>query len=93
MIGPCFRALLAAFLLLTASPLFADEAAVEQPKLTARPQGLLRGDLTLTALDEKAAFAFSQAAIGRALGDFVLLDRDGQPVELSRYLGKPLLVN
>jgi protein SCO1/2 len=93
MIGPCFRALLAALLFLAASPLVADETAVEQPKLTARPQGLLRGDLTLTALDEKAAFAFSQAAIGRPLGDFVLLDRDGQPVELSRYLGKPLLVN
>ncbi|MEF8721393.1 MAG: SCO family protein [Candidatus Accumulibacter delftensis] len=93
MIGPCFRALLASLLFLAASPLVADEAAVEQPKLTARPQGLLRGDLTLTALDEKAAYSFSQAAIGRPLGDFVLLDRDGKPVELSRYLGKPLLVN
>jgi cytochrome oxidase Cu insertion factor (SCO1/SenC/PrrC family) len=98
MIGPGFRALLASFLFLAVSSLAvsalaADEADADKPKLTARPQGLLRGELTLTALDEKAAFAFSQAAIGRPLGDFVLLDRDGKPVELSRYLGKPLLVN
>lgn len=93
MIGRCFRALLASLLVLAASPLAADEGAADKPRLTARPQGLLRGDLTLTALDEKAAFAFSQAAIGRTVGDFVLLDRDGQPVELSRYRGKPLLVN
>jgi cytochrome oxidase Cu insertion factor (SCO1/SenC/PrrC family) len=51
-----------------------------------------RGDLALTTLDEKAAFAFSQSAIGKQVGDFVLLDRQGRPVELSRYRGKPLLV-
>jgi cytochrome oxidase Cu insertion factor (SCO1/SenC/PrrC family) len=28
----------------------------------------------------------------QAVGDFVLLDRQGRPVELSRYRGKPLLV-
>ncbi|WP_295508275.1 SCO family protein [Accumulibacter sp.] len=93
MIGRCLRALLASLLFLAVALLAADEAAADKPRLTARPQGLLRGDLTLTALDEKAAFAFSQAAIGRTVGDFVLLDRDGQPVELSRYRGKPLLVN
>ncbi|MCP5228815.1 MAG: SCO family protein [Candidatus Accumulibacter sp.] len=91
--GRCLRALLASLLFLAVALLAADEAAADKPRLTARPQGLLRGDLTLTALDEKAAFAFSQAAIGRTVGDFVLLDRDGQPVELSRYRGKPLLVN
>ncbi|HRF74314.1 MAG TPA: SCO family protein [Accumulibacter sp.] len=93
MIGRCCRALVASILLLAADPVLADQAAADQPKLTARPQGLLSGGLTLTALDEKDAFAFSQAAIGRTLGDFVLLDREGQPVELSRYRGKPLLVN
>ncbi|WP_313952864.1 SCO family protein [Accumulibacter sp.] len=93
MIGRCLGALLASILFLAAPSFAADQAAADQPKLTARPQGVLRGDLTLTALDEKAAFAFSQAAIGRTLGDFVLLDRDGNPVELSRYRGKPLLVN
>jgi protein SCO1/2 len=34
----------------------------------------------------------SQSAIGKPVGDFVLLDRQGRPVELSRYRGKPLLV-
>ena len=93
MIGRCCRALLASLLILAAPALVAEEAAADKPKLTARPQGLLRGDLTLTALDEKAAFAFSQRAVGRPLGDFVLLDRDGRPLELSRFRGKPLLIN
>jgi hypothetical protein len=62
-----------------------------KPRLTARPQGVNSG-LALTTLDEKAAFALSQSAIGKQVGDFVLLDRQGRPVELSRYRGKPLLV-
>ena len=86
------HALLASIFLLAAPPLVADDAAAGKPKLTARPQGVNSG-LVLTALDEKAAFEFSQSAIGKAVGDFVLLDRQGQPVELSRYRGKPLLVN
>ncbi|WP_295484686.1 SCO family protein [Accumulibacter sp.] len=93
MIGRCCRAVLAAFFLLAAPALVADQAVADKPKLTARPQGLLNKDLTLTALDEKAAFAFSQSVIGKQVDDFVLLDRDGKPVELSRYRGKPLLVN
>jgi protein SCO1/2 len=84
-------AVLAAFFLLAANALQADDAASEKPRLTARPQGL-NGDLALTTLDEKAAFALSQNAIGKQVGDFVLLDRQGRPVELSRYRGKPLLV-
>jgi protein SCO1/2 len=86
-----FPTLLAALLLLAANPLRADDAAADKPKLTARPQGV-NGTLTLTTLDEKAAFALSQGAIGKPVGDFVLLDRQGRPVELSRYRGKPLLV-
>jgi protein SCO1/2 len=64
----------------------------EKPKLTARPQGLNTG-ISLTVLDEKTAFERSQSAIGKPVGNFVLLDRQGKPVELSRYRGKPLLVN
>jgi protein SCO1/2 len=83
---------LAILLVLAAYPLrAADEAAGERPRLTARPQGAT-GALTLTTLDEQAAFALSQAAVGKQVGDFVLLDRQGRPVELSRYRGKPLLV-
>lgn len=49
--------------------------------------------LPLPALDATAALRASQAAIGRQLADFTLLDREGRPVRLSDYRGKPLLVN
>ena len=45
------------------------------------------------ALDQKAAIAASQAALGRTIGDHTLLDRDSRPVRLSSYRGKPLLVS
>jgi protein SCO1/2 len=45
------------------------------------------------ALDERAALAAGQAAIGREVGDYTLLDRQGRPVRLSSYRGKPLLVS
>jgi protein SCO1/2 len=64
----------------------------EPPKLTARPQNIQSG-LVLTSLDEKEAFKRSQAAIGQLVGGYVLLDREARPVPLSRYRGKPLLVN
>ena len=44
-------------------------------------------------LDQKAAIAASQAALGRTIGDHTLLDREGRPVRLSSYRGKPLLVS
>jgi len=45
------------------------------------------------ALDQTAALRASQAAVGRAIGDYTLQDREGRPVRLSRYRGKPLLVS
>lgn len=45
------------------------------------------------ALDQQAAFLASQAAIGRAVGDYTLIDREGRPVRLASYRGKPLLVS
>lgn len=59
------RALVASILFLAVNPLLADTDVAEKPKLTARPQGVNSG-LALTALDEKAAFALSQSAIGNA---------------------------
>lgn len=44
-------------------------------------------------LDQQAAVRASQAAIGRAIGDYTLLDREGRPVRLASYRGKPLLVS
>ena len=45
------------------------------------------------ALDAAEAMRASQAAVGRVAGDHVLLDREGRPVPLSAFRGKPLLVN
>ncbi|MFZ3128547.1 MAG: SCO family protein, partial [Rhodoferax sp.] len=44
-------------------------------------------------LDQKAALGLSQAVVGRAVGDYTLLDREGRPVRLSQFRGKPLLVS
>lgn len=43
--------------------------------------------------DRGAAVENSQAAIGRALGEYTLRDIDGQAFELSRLSGKPLVVS
>lgn len=50
-------------------------------------------DSTVPRLDERAAIAASQAVIGQAVPDHTLLDRQGRPVRLDRYRGKPLLVS
>lgn len=44
-------------------------------------------------LDQNAALRSSQAAVGRQISDFTLLDREGRAVRLSQYRGKPLLVS
>lgn len=44
-------------------------------------------------LEAKAAYEASQQAIGRTIGDYALLDREGRPQRLSSYRGKPLLVS
>src|SRR5574337_102217 len=48
---------------------------------------------TMPKLDEAAALRAGQAAIGRTIGEYTLLDRQGRPVRLSDYRGKPLLVS
>lgn len=45
------------------------------------------------SLDEGEAARLAQAAVGRAIPDLVLRDRNGKPVRLSDYRGKPLLVS
>lgn len=60
--------------------------------MVAVPQGD-RSGLTLLTLDSEAAYKFSQDAIGKPVGDHVLLDRQGRPTRLADYKGKPLLVN
>ncbi|MBT9508059.1 SCO family protein [Rhodoferax sp.] len=43
--------------------------------------------------DQADALRVSQAAIGGAPANYTFLDRQGRPVRLSNYLGKPLLVS
>jgi len=43
--------------------------------------------------DQKSALQKSQAVVGKKVGDYTLLDRNGQPVRLADYRGKPLLVS
>lgn len=42
---------------------------------------------------EEEALRISQGALGKTLGDYQLLDTEGQKVQLSDYLGKPLVLN
>lgn len=58
--------------------LAADDATNSEPSL---------------GLDQTAALKTSQSVIGKTIDDFTLLDRDGRPVRLSQYRGKPLLVS
>lgn len=44
-------------------------------------------------LDERQALRAGEAAIGRAVPDIVLQDRQGRAVRLSDYRGKPLVVS
>jgi protein SCO1/2 len=44
-------------------------------------------------LDAAEALRAGEAAIGRSVPDLLLADRDGRPVRLSSYRGKPLLVS
>lgn len=85
------HAALAAVLVVGASCAQSADKAPE-PKLVERPQGDRTG-LVLTTLDEKAALQLSQSVIGKPVGDHVLLDRQERPTPLSKYRGKPLLVN
>jgi len=44
-------------------------------------------------LDPAEAMRASQAAIGRVVADHTLLDREGRPVRMASFRGKPLLVS
>ncbi len=44
-------------------------------------------------LDQQKALDLSQAVVNKPIGDFTLLSREGKPVRLADYRGKPLLVS
>lgn len=50
-------------------------------------------DVILPGLDQQAALSASLAVIGQQPDDFTMLDQNGNPVTLSQFRGKPLLVN
>jgi protein SCO1/2 len=55
--------------------------------------GQAQGGAARPALDPALALSTSQAAVGRELADHVLLNPQGEPLRLSSYRGKPLLVS
>jgi protein SCO1 len=75
--------LLAATLALTAPALLAQTAGAP----SVREVGVV------PAIDEAAALRSGEAAIGRPMPDITLRDREGRPVRLADYRGKPLLVS
>jgi protein SCO1/2 len=46
-----------------------------------------------SSTDPEAAIAYSQAAVGRQIGDFTLVDPNGRDVHLAEYRGRPLVIN
>lgn len=66
------------WLLIPASSVWADE-----PDVGGTP----------VALDQKEALRVSQSVIGTIPSDYTFQDREGRPVRLSQYRGKPLLVS
>jgi protein SCO1/2 len=89
------------FLVRLLLPLLVGAGAVAAPPMVGTPPGqppaftIAPPSQTPPAptLDKAAALRASQAAIGRSVAEHVLLDREGRPVRLSSYRGKPLLVS
>lgn len=54
---------------------------------------LFAQELPAGALDPRTALERSQAAVGRQIGDYTLIDVDGRPVRLDSYRGKPLIIS
>lgn len=63
-----------------------------QDKVTSRPLDPAAA-ANVPVLDADKALALSRSVINQPVGDFTLLDRNGKPVRLADYRGKPLLVS
>jgi protein SCO1/2 len=61
-------------------------ALAVSPSLAAEPAAI-------SALDAKQAIAYSQAAVGRTVGDFQLTNRNNKQVSLAQFRGRPLVIN
>jgi protein SCO1/2 len=60
--------------------------------MTSRPLNPA-SDQSLTVLDPQTALRVSQSVVGNTIPDVALLTRNGDPVRLHDYKGKPLLVS
>ena len=49
--------------------------------------------INFVGLDQNRALKISHEALGRSIGEHALLDRDGRPMRLGDFRGKPLLVS
>ncbi len=65
-------------------------AAQDKPAVAGEPGGALKGTFRL---DQAAALRASQSVVGKLPDDYSMSDRAGQPVSLSGFRGKPVLVN
>ncbi len=76
-------------LLLHPTVIFATQG---EGKIASRPLNPAAAP-NVPVLDEGKALKLSQSVVNQPIGDFSLLDRDGKPVRLASYRGKPLLVS
>jgi protein SCO1/2 len=61
--------------------------------ITRGPAPATQAGADASPLDLQTALRTSQSVIGRQVGEYTLRDREGKPVKLSDYRGKPLLVS
>ncbi|MBI4988222.1 MAG: SCO family protein [Rhodocyclales bacterium] len=89
--GRIFRAVcLPALLLFCSTPLFAAQDGAQS--VSSRPLDPALAP-NVPVLDQGKALELSQSVVNRPVGDYVLLNREGKPVRLADYRGKPLLVS
>lgn len=73
------------------SPILKSTATAEAPTPGTAVERASTG--SVSRIDEAEALRLGQAAIGRTVPDLILLDREGRPVRLASFRGKPLLVS
>jgi protein SCO1/2 len=81
---------LAVLLLVCSSALAATPNA--SPAVSSRPLDPALAP-NVPVLDQEKALKLSQSVVNQPIGDFVLLNREGKPVRLADFRGKPLLVS
>lgn len=93
-IAPCVAGIaLAAALLASGASAAAPDREAAAPALVDGTAIVAREPGTVPRLDEREALRLADGAIGQAVPDLILRDREGRPVRLAGYRGKPLLVS